>query len=114
MQLADVNSASDINPILVYCHCFFLVSGRMNNKLPPFKEITYTAGAFYRTLNINALNYPNHLMKSALLPSHFADEETEAQRVESRLRSSSWPVAGWCQQWALFTPITAEVKPVGP
>lgn len=87
----------------MYCHCFFLVSGRMNDKLPPFKEITYTAGAFYRTLNINALNYPNHLMKSALLPSHFADEETEAQRVRESPRSSSWPVAGWCQQWALFS-----------
>ena len=54
----------------------------MNDKLPPFKEITYTAGAFYRTLNINALNYPNHLMKSALLPSHFADEETEVRRPQ--------------------------------
>ena len=53
----------------------------MADKLPPFKEITYTAGAFYRTLNINALNYPNYLMKPALLPPHFADEETEAQRV---------------------------------
>lgn len=65
----------------MYCHCFFLVSGKMNDKLPPFKEITYTAGAFYRILNIDALNYPNYLMKSALLLPHFADEETGTQRV---------------------------------
>lgn len=98
----------------MYCHCFFLVSGKMNDRLPPFKEITYTAGAFYRTLNISALNYSNYLMKSAVLPPHFADEETGAQRVR---KSPKGHQAGLWQDGAssgLFSPITAEVKPVGP